>query len=355
MENTPYKQLSLEERIEIYRLHTAGVSFRKIASIVSRNVGTISRELKRNRGVFTKDYHPLKANDLSIKRQVRQRTHAPLKNLKIFLYVREKLRNEHWSPETIAGRLKQEYPNESITPETIYRYIYGKGRKYKLWECLTHRQKKRKKIYNRGVQNEKRVSRMPNAISIDYRPTKANNRTQVGHWETDLMEGTRSEDTVLNVTVERKTRYTVLSKLINKKSETKEKVLQNTLQTVQSLQKSVKPIVRSITSDNGSENANHTQVSSNLDTTWYFCTPYHSWEKGSVENMIGRVRRDIPKKTPLSKYTKEQIQWLENKLNNTPRKCLEWKTPNEVFARSVNYYKFKRYQHLKESNCCTSK
>lgn len=355
MENAPYKQLSLEERIEIYRLHTAGVSLRRIAIIMCRNVGTISRELKRNKGVFTKDYHPIKANELSIKRQVRQRTHAPLKNLTVFMYVRQKLRDENWSPETIAGRLKQDYPNESITPETIYRYIYGKGRKYKLWEYLTHRQKRRKRLYNRGVQKEKRVSRMPNAISIDCRPTKANNRTQAGHWETDLMEGLRSEKNVLNVTVERKTRYTLLSKLINKKSETKEKVLQNTLQTVQSLQKSVKPIVRSITSDNGSENTNHTQVSSNLDTTWYFCAPYHSWEKGSVENIIGRVRRDIPKKTSLSKYTKEQIQWLENKLNNTPRKCLGWKTPNEVFARSVNYYKFKRYQHLKESNCCTSK
>lgn len=354
MSNKPYKQLNLEERIEIYRRWEEGMSMRRIAEVSGRNVGTISRELKRNRGYLTKEYHPVKAEELSKIRQKNQRTHAPLKNLVIFTYVRKKLREEHWSPETIAGRLEEDHPGESISLETIYQYIYGKGKKYHLWEHLTHMRKKRKRIYNRGVQREKKHSRIPDAISVDKRPTKANNRTQPGHWETDLMEGTRTEKAVLNVTVERKTRYTVLTKLINKQAKTKEKVLQKTLETVQSLEKSVIPIVRSITSDNGSENTNHSEVSENLKSSWYFCAPYHSWEKGSVENMIGRIRRDIPKKTPLTQYTKEQIQWLENKLNNTPRKCLDWKTPNEVFARSVNYYKFKRYQNLKESYCCTS-
>lgn len=355
MENRTYRQLNLEERVEIYRLWKAGMSIRRIAIACGRNVGTISRELKRNRGQFTKEYYPVQAEVISKKRQVKQRIHAPLKNILVFTYVREKLSVDHWSPETIAGRLTQDYPGESITPETIYRYIYGKGRKYHLWDHLTHERKKRKKIYGRGVQKEKKHSRIPNAVSIEYRPIKASTRTQEGHWETDLMEGTRGEKAVLNVTVERKTRYTVLSKLVNKQAKTKEHILQNTLQTVQSLEKSVNPIIRSITSDNGSENTNHTEIAENLNTNWYFCAPYHSWEKGSVENMIGRIRRDIPKRTSLTQYTKEQVQWLENKLNNTPRKCLNWRTPNEAFARSVNYYKFKRYQHLKESYCCTSK
>jgi len=343
-----YKQLTLEERERIYALKEQGKSSRDIAEILKRNHRTIAREYKRNR-YAGQEYIPCKAQEMSDKRTRTQRTKAPLKDLETYLYVRNKLKEEEWSPEIIAGRLKVDIPGESITPETIYQYIYGKGKKYKLHKYLTKSHKKRRIKTGRGVHKERAHSRIPNAVSIDKRPTKANNRAQVGHFETDLMEGIRSTKTALSVTVDRKTRYAIISKVKDKTAKNKQKVLQITLKTIQSLKRVGKPIVRSITTDNGSENTNHQELSQELKVPIYFCHPYHSWEKGSVENMIGRVRRYIPKGTNLYKYSTEQIQWLENTLNNTPRKCLNYQTPNEVMQQEANKYKFRRYMKNKEA------
>jgi len=228
-------------------------------------------------------------------------------------------------------------------------WVLDKGKKYQLQEYLIRRHKKRRLKTGRTVR--KAASRIPDAVMIDKRSTKANNRSQVGHFETDLMEGPRSTKTALSVTVERKTRYTIISKIQNKKAETKAKVLTMRLKTLQFLSKSNKPIVRSITSDNGSENTNHKQVSQTLGIDMYFCYPYHSWEKGTVENRIGVIRRYIPKGTTVNKYSEDQLQHLEQKLNTTPMKCLNYQTPEEVFLKEVNRYKFK---HYKKYTCCTS-
>lgn len=348
MGNT-YKHLTLEERVEIYRLWKQGISMRKIATEMRRDVGSISRELKRNRSRHTKTYTPVTAEEMSQKRTQRQRTKAPLKNIQIFTYVRENLKEKQWSPEIIAGRLSIDLPGEHIVPETIYQYIYGKGRKYHLEQYLVKGHKKRRMKTGRSVQ--KTQSKIPNAIMIDKRPTKANNRTQIGHFETDLMEGPRGNNTVLCVTVERKSRYTVIGRVSNKKTDTVQNILQKKLQPLQSLSKAGKPIVRSVTSDNGCENTNHERTSEQLSIDWYFCYPYHSWEKGSVENRIGVIRRFIPKGTPLHTYTEQEIQHVENKLNTTPMKCLGFQTPEEVFQKETNRYKFKRF---KKSKCCTS-
>ncbi|MDA1316973.1 MAG: IS30 family transposase [bacterium] len=343
-----YKQLTLLEREQIYALKEQGKSSRDIAKVLERNHRTIAREYERNR-YAGQEYIPCKAQELSDKRGIEQRTKAPLKNPQVFLYVRKKLRDGHWSPETISGRLPFDISGESITPETIYQYIYGKGKKYKLHRYLTKSHKKRRIKTGRRVHKEPKHSRIPHAVSIDKRPTKANNRAQIGHFETDLMEGKRSTKTALSITVDRKSRYAIISKIKDKSAINKQKVLQITLKTVRSLKRVGKPIVRSITSDNGSENTNHQEVSQELRVPMYFCHPYHSWEKGSVENMIGRVRRYIPKGTNLYQYSTEQIQWLENKLNNTPRKCLNYQTPNEVMEQEANKYKFRRYMKNKEA------
>ncbi len=337
-----YTQITLEERERIYGLKEQGRSFRDIAKILDRDHRTIAREYKRNR-YAGQEYIPCKAEQLSERRGVEQRRKAPLKNVETFLYVRKKLREEQWSPEKIAGRIKIDHPHLSICQETIYQYIYGKGRKYKLEKYLRKRHKRRREKTGRSVQREKPGSRIPEAVMIDKRRTKANNRTQVGHFETDLMEGPRSTKSALSVTVERKTRYTIISKVSNKQAKTKEKALTMRLQTLQSLSKSNKPIVRSITSDNGNENTNHKQVSQKLGVDMYFCHPYHSWEKGSVENRIGCIRQYIPKGTGIQQYSEKQIQWLENKLNNTPMKCLGYLTPTEALLKEVNRYKFKKY------------
>jgi IS30 family transposase len=337
-----YTQLTLEERERIYGLKEQGKSFREIAKVLDRNHRTVAREYKRNR-YAGQEYIPCKAEKISVNRGVQQRSKAPLKNVETFLYVREKLRVEQWSPERIAGRITIDHPYLSICQETIYQYIYGRGKKYKLEKYLRKRHKRRREKTGRSAQREKSSSRIPDAVMIDKRITKANNRTQVGHFETDLMEGSRGTKTALSVTVERKTRYTIISKVSNKQAHIKEKVLTKRLQTLQSLSKSNKPIVRSITSDNGSENTNHKQVSQTLGVAMYFCHPYHSWEKGSVENRIGFIRQYIPKGTGIHHYSEKQIQWLENKLNNTPMKCLGFLTPTEALLKEVNRYKFKKY------------
>ena len=225
----------------------------------------------------------------------------------------------------------------------IYQYIYGKGKRHKLFKFLVRHQKHRRIKTGRRVHKSIAVNRIPNAVAIDKRPEKANKRTQSGHFEGDLMEGKRSTKTALSVEVCRKTRYTKLTKVKNKTSDEKQKVLQSLTKTLQSLKKSNKPVVRSFTVDGGPENTCHERITEETSVPVYFCHPYHSWEKGTVENTIGRVRNYFPKHTSLHTVSPETIQWVENKMNNTPRKCLGWLTPIEKMSQEVNSYKFKRY------------
>ena len=346
-----YKQLSLSERVEIYSLLKQGKKLREIASFVGRDVSTVSRELKRNKSRCDLEYSPVKAQENAQKKALNQRTKAPLKSHEIYLYVREKLRNEGWSPQIISGRIGIDKPGYSISKEAIYQYIYGKGKHFKLWKYLPERHKKRRIRAGRKVQRAKRQSKIPGAISIDMRLKRANDRSQIGHLETDLMEGTKKEKVVVSVSVDRKTRHTNLEKMKSKTAQEKQKVLTIKLKTLQFLEKAGKPIVRSITSDNGTENTRHQEISEILGIKYYYCHPYHSWEKGTVENTIKRIRRYVPKETSLKRIKKSQIQWIEDKINNTPMKVLNFLTPNEAMEKEVNKYKFKKY---KNSQCCTS-
>jgi len=339
------KHLTLEERVEIYRMREMGMSGRKIACEIGRHHSVINRELRRNSKPYRFDgYKPVEADNISQKRALQQRQKAPLKNPEIYLYVREKLRIK-WTPEQIAGRLDIDIPGEKISYETIYQYIYGIGSHDKLWTHLVRHHKKRKRK-KPSPKDWKEKAKIKGKVPIEERHTKANNRSQAGHWETDLMESKRGIDTNVSAHHERKTRFTKLEKLTNKKSKTKHKKMQKTLKKLQSISKSRKPIVRSVTYDNGSENALHQKLSENLKIKGYFCQPYHSWEKGSVENVIGRVRRFIPKGTDLNTISEEYLQQVENWINNAPLKCLNWKTPNEAMEQETNKYKFKNYRKV---------
>ncbi len=336
-----HKQLTLEERERFYALKMQGMSLRSIGNILGRHHTSLSREWQKNTRCL-KEYIPCVAQKRSDRIKLKQRTRAPLKKVEIFLYVRAKLR-ERISPELIVGRMKIDMPEHSIGVETIYRYIYGKGKEFKLWEYLPEK-KRRRRTGKRKVRKAYKSNRIPDARSIDERAKKVNTRRQIGHFETDLMEGPRTEKTVLSVEIERKTRYVTLTKLQDKTAGSKSKGLQKRLKMIQSLSKAQRPLVRTITSDNGSENALHREIEMNLNARMYFAHAYHSWEKGSVENAIKRIRRYIPKGEKISKYTKQQIQWLENKLNSTPMKCLGYYTPIEMMEREANKYKFREYQ-----------
>jgi IS30 family transposase len=165
-------------------------------------------------------------------------------------------------------------------------------------------------------------------VSIDDRPKYIDKRKQIGHWESDSMVS-RASKTSLVVILERTTRYVKLARV---KANQAREVSSAINRRLGRLPDSAR---RTITYDNGSENVEHERVNKVLGTTSYFCNPYHSWEKGSVENAVGLVRRFLPKKTDIASITKEQIKKIENRLNHRPRKCLNFKTPYQLFTSSV--------------------
>lgn len=339
-----YAHLSLQEREELYALKKAGWSLGNIAKKLKRNKGTLSRELKRN-ALLTKGlekgsakYIPCRAQIKADKRARLQRSQASWKGPDIYLYVRNHLRDEGWSPETIAGRLSIDHPNLHIVHETIYQAIYKpQNKKLELWQYLTVKRKKRMKKGGRQVHRD---SRIPEAISIDKRPKAVEGRRQVGHWETDNVVGKQTDKTALSVTVERKLRLTIMSKLTAKTADEKTKKL------FERMSKFPEGLRKTITADNGSENAGHKEIRQSLEMPVYFCHVYHSWEKGTVENTNGRIRRFIPKSISMDGISEKQIAAIEWKLNNTPRKCLGFKTPLEVLAKIM--------QNTKTSNRCAS-
>ena len=324
-----YKHLGLEEREKLYALKSQGISLREIGRILGRSDATIGRELKRNKTGLGKRsneylifrYVPCKAHLKALKRGVRQRTKAPLKETLIWLYVREHLRQPfNWTPEEISGRLPKAHPGKSICTEAIYQYIYSKkAKRCKLWELLPNARKKRMKKGGRRVY---RASKIPNATSIEQRPEAVSLRTEIGHWETDNIIGKQTDKIALSVTVERLTRLTLLS-LTSKSANSKTKSL------IKRLAEFPKGARLTLTADNGAENTNHQEITNKLGIAVFFCHAYASWEKGTVENTNGRIRRHIPKGVSLDGLTEDQIKKLEYKLNSTPRKCLGYLTPHE--------------------------
>ncbi len=314
-----YSHVSLEERERLFALRSQGKSFRGIAKVLGRDHKAWSREWKRNRHCHTEEYVPCKAHTKAEKRTKEQRTKAPLKCPEIFLYVREKMRVDKWTPEAISIRIGLDIIGAKISPETIYRYIYGKGRIYKLYEFLPLHHKRRRKWLGRKIRAEK----IEDKVLIDNRPQRINSRKEFGHWESDLMEGNRKSEGVVHITAERKTRFLVGKKLPSKHSAP---VIDEVNRVANEY------IMLSNTSDNGTENAKHKMAK----VTWYFCHPYHSWEKGTVENSIGRLRRFFPKGCDLSKVNQSDIDYAIELLNNMPRKCLNGFTSQEAYQKEYD-------------------
>lgn len=325
-----HHHLSLYEREQLAIWRAKGSSFRQIGKRLRRHHTTLSREW-RERAKWGKQYIPCRAQKQAKKIAVDQRTKAPLKNSTIFLYVRQKLRDKKWSPETIAGRLTIDFPGENIHHETIYRYIYSRRKTLgmKLWKYLTHHRKRRLKKDGRKVKVTKYLRAMP----LVERPVEAVDREIVGHWETDNLGGKITDTQVISGTTERKTRYTKLTLLKDKTSKTKMYKIKY------QLSKLPPQLRQTLTIDNGPENAKHRLVKNTFTHGVYSCQPYHSWEKGSVENMFSRVRRFIPKGTSIDTVDRHIVEIIEHWLNHTPRKCLEFKTPYEIMQQEIKSIK----------------
>jgi len=326
MKNANYKQLSCEERDKIAYLRAKGKSVTHIARSVGRNKATISRELRRNKSPVYNVYLANKAHQRAIKRKHLSVQHERIRNPLVRRYVMKKLKAK-WSPELIAGRLAEEHPGLHVSHEAIYQFIYDKEirKEHNLVKYLTRAYKKRRL---RTHSHRHKNLHIPHRISIKERPQEVNERKQAGHWEADTIISRRSKP-ALGIMLERASRRIHLAKLSAKASRPFRAAINRRLGRYP------KELRLSITYDNGCENVDHEYTNKVLGTRSYFCEPFHSWEKGSLENAAGIVRRFFPKKTDFALVTKEQVKRVESLINNRPRKCLNYQTPNEVLGSSV--------------------
>lgn len=318
---TRYNQLNLEDREKIAILRAEGKSARQIGKEIGRPHSTIVRELKRNSPPIRQgQYLPHKAQERARLKKENSGRRDRLKKPLIESYVKYHLKMG-WSPEQISGRLPLDYAGSFISHEAIYQYIYQESPD--LIGCLARRHKKR---HRKGHPRKYKQCHIPNRISITERPPEIQERRDVGHWESDLAVSGVGK-TALNVLVERRSRYTLITKLPDKTALfTRQAILQRLTD--------FKPFVRqSITYDNGPENTNHQFINRLLGSKSYFCQPYHSWEKGTVENTIGLIRRFAPKKTNFEIVSERDVKFIEKRLNSRPRKCLSYQTPSEVLRR----------------------
>lgn len=323
-----YKRIQIEEREEIMKSIAEGKSFREIARELNRNVSSISREIKRNKkgrkgnkDIKQAQYSANKAQEKAQNRQKGSHKKFVLKSYVIREEV-ERMIMKRWSPELISGRLRKEGIGQ-ISAESIYKWIFNEKR----YLVPYLRRYNKDRVYKkRGSYKTKRADKIKAIVRIDQRPQEINKRAVLGHWETDLVEGKGT--TSLKVFVERKTRFVKIIKVINKTGE------ESINATMKVFEKGDYPI-HSITYDNGSENVGHTTINNLLSIQSYFCYPYCSWQKGTIENTNGLIRVVFPKQTNFDSISNEQIQQLEDWINNRPKKCLNYFTPKEVFFSSV--------------------
>jgi len=324
METKNYKRLSLAERIIIETLLNEKRKKSYIAIQLSRSRSTITREINnwvRRPGDRYDAHlaHWYAQDDNNSKRLQDKITKYPQLKIAVFRGLLDEC-----SPELIAGRLKLSYPNDPsmhISYESIYRYIYShpQGRiNMKLIKLLARRKSRRRK-----PRPKKGRTLIPDRVSINNRPMHIENRQEPGHWEGDLMIGPK-QASCLGTLVERKSRYLILVKLPNKKSETVTSAFAKKLSRFPSGFK------KSLTYDNGVEMANHKSFTKQTGMQVYFANPYSSWERGTNENTNGLVRRFYPKKTDFNLICQEQLNVLQQKLNNRPRKVLGYYTSTEI-------------------------
>jgi len=320
-----YHHLSHVERDELAVLHGQGLSLRVIAKRLGRSVSTLSRELRRNRYRVPHrrqvHYLPGHAHRKAHERLLQSHRKTRFKDAALHQIVVSMLETR-WSPELITGYLKRERPElGTLSPETIYQWIYT--RRHDLIGCLTRAHPKRRRRW-RALKHRVRI---PRRISIQERPPLIATRQQAGHWETDLIVGPGSS--ALQVLVERQTRYCLLAVLPQRTASASRAALTQLLAPLPAA------LRRSITYDNGAENYEHLTLNEDFGMSSYFCEPYHSWEKGTVENTNGLIRRFIPKHVPISSLSLPFIVQLQHWLNHRPRKILNYNTPQRAFQALV--------------------
>ncbi len=322
------RSLTLSEREEISRGIVAGDSIRCIAAQLGRAPSTISREIHRNRG--RRYYRANTANQTAWDRAKRRKTCKLVDNPALARLVAGKLQS-FWSPEQIAGWLKTEYADQEryrVSHETIYKSLYIQARGALKRELLQHLRRPRALRRSRHhTQKTANHGRILDTVSISERPPDANDRAVPGHWEGDLLFG--SKNSQIATLVERHTRYVMLVRVPSKDTETVIKAL------IKHAHKLPRELYKSLTWDRGKEMADHRRFSLATDVAVYFCDPQQPWQRGSNENTNGLLRQYFPKGMDLSNIHQNRLNAVARQLNERPRKTLNFKTPVQCFAQCV--------------------
>lgn len=314
-----YKHITINERCCIASFLDLGWSIRKIAKHLDRNASTISREIKRNS--VNGKYLAHIANDNYVSNRLLCGAKGKLNNSKLIEYVENGL-NKTWSPEQIAGRLRLDYQDNSsmkISFKTIYRWIY---KKIIVKGNISKLRRKGKSLKPKETRGKFNIGK-----SIKDRPKDVRKREIVGHWELDTVVSSRGKSKAcLSTFVERKSRYLIAQVMDNRKSTT------FNLHCFKAFELISSKLIKTFTVDRGKEFAGYNEIEKTLNIDVYFADPYASWQRGTNENTNGLLREFYPKKFDFATITQNDLDIMVNIINNRPRKCLEYKTPAEVFT-----------------------
>jgi IS30 family transposase len=325
----PRLALTLAEREEISRAVAAGHSIRSIAASLARAPSTVSREIKRNGGSGC--YRASQADQAAWDRACRPKTCKLAERRRLAYLVAEKLRRQ-WSPEQIAGWLKRTYPDDAsgqVSHETIYRSLFIQSRGALKKELLEHLRRTRAMRRSRHhTQKTDDHGRITGTVSISERPATVEDRAVPGHWEGDLLFG--SKNSQIATLVERQTRYVMLVKVGGKDTQTVINAL------IKSARRLPQELYKSLTWDRGVEMADHKRFTLATDIKVYFCDPYNPWQRGTNENTNGLLRQYFPKGMDLSAFSQAKLNAVARRLNERPRKTLSYETPAERFANLLH-------------------
>jgi len=322
------RTLSLAEREEISRGVVTGHSLRSIAASLNRSPSTISREINRNGG--RQQYRANVADQAAWDRAHRPKTCKLAQNPALAHIVASKLQLA-WSPRQVAGWLKRTYPDDEtyqVSHETIYRTLFIQARGALKKELLQHlRRTRRMRRSRHHTQKTADHGRIIDAVSIRERPAEAEDRAVPGHWEGDLLFG--SKNSQIATLVERQTRYVLIARVKSKDTETVINAL------IKQAHKLPRELYKSLTWDRGKELADHKRFTLDTDIKVYFCDPQSPWQRGSNENTNGLLRQYFPKGMDLSNVHQNRLNAVARRLNERPRETLNFETPAERFNQCV--------------------
>ena len=303
-------RLNQQERYRIHALHGAGLSLRAIADALDRAPSTISRELRRNADLA--GYHPERAEQISRNRRQRANRRPRIDALRI-RWIERLLRHE-WSPDQIAGA------TALASHEWIYRHIYADQRcGGNLFHSLRRRRKRRRK---RGVRDGR--GQLKDCVRIHERPAIVETRERPGDWEVDTLHASSGKAVVVTMT-ERRSRLHLLALAPDRSADSVMRAILGRLGRL-------RDNVHTLTADNGKEFAEHASIAWALGASFYFADPYAAWQRGSNENANGLTRQYLPRSTDFRTLDDTRLRWIEDRLNNRPRKTLRYRTPRAVFA-----------------------